>query len=140
MPSPTDNGLHSGSPSPIADQGDDGDAANDDQGQNWLTIRRRCELCKQRKVRFSKIAASVELARSNPRLIANPYISRSWCSHGPPTVLHGRSWVSGCVGRRWELRSASEPMQPSHRHHILSDHRLLFTFRRFEFSASLYVL
>lgn len=27
--------------------------ANPEQEQNWLTIRRRCELCKQRKVRNS---------------------------------------------------------------------------------------
>ena len=59
----TANELQSASASPIADQGDDGDAVNDDQGQNWLTIRRRCELCKQRKVRFSNTVAGLERAR-----------------------------------------------------------------------------
>jgi hypothetical protein len=57
------NELHSSSPSPIAERGDDIDVANDDQGQNWLTIRRRCELCKQRKVRAVNNSASIELAR-----------------------------------------------------------------------------
>jgi hypothetical protein len=59
------NELHDGSASPIPEREDDVDVdvANDDQGQgqNWLTIRRRCELCKQRKVRSSDILASFVL-------------------------------------------------------------------------------
>jgi uncharacterized membrane protein len=58
------NELHDGPPSPLPEREDDVDVANDDQGQgqNWLTIRRRCELCKQRKVRSSDILASFVLA------------------------------------------------------------------------------
>jgi len=44
-----------------AGEDDDDDEAppqEKDRDQNWLTIRRRCELCKQRKVRLSSISAS----------------------------------------------------------------------------------
>ncbi len=60
--SPLDE-LQSRSPSPRAEQGDDRDAANHshDHGQKWLTIRRRCELCKQRKVRQSSVPQVLSL-------------------------------------------------------------------------------
>jgi len=40
------------------------DAEDDTQNidQYWLTLRRRCELCKQRKVRILGISASVDRA------------------------------------------------------------------------------
>jgi len=37
---------------------------NENQEQNWLTIRRRCELCKQRKVRVSAIRSNTIRARA----------------------------------------------------------------------------
>jgi hypothetical protein len=138
MTSPTDNGPHSGSPSPIADQGDDGDAANDDQGQNWLTIRRRCELCKQRKVRSSNAAASVELACSNSRLISNPCVSRSWYSHGPPVERFSMAEV----GFQAVLAEDGNPVLhlSSHLTGITFCPITIFfsSFRQFETSASLY--
>ncbi len=109
----TANELQSASASPIADQGDDGDAVNDDQGQNWLTIRRRCELCKQRKVRFSNTVAGLELARFKLQTCCESHIFKAvgfgWRPiNGSPAVA-SQNWVSGCVGRRPPQLVAPEP-------------------------------
>jgi hypothetical protein len=120
MTSSTINELHSGSPSPIADQGDDIDVANDDQGQNWLTIRRRCELCKQRKVRPSITPQVLSLHAFIPSL--NIYTSKIMAF---PRSFNTSPWPKLFFRLRWlktRASSASDRMQPSQRHHLLSDH------------------
>jgi len=77
MTSSTVNKLQDDTPSPIPgreDDVDDVDVANDDQPQNWLTIRRRCELCKQRKVRSSDILASFVLVFPGFRYCFDKYL------------------------------------------------------------------
>jgi hypothetical protein len=70
MPSSPPDELQSRSPSPSAERGDGRDAANHDHdnGQKWLTIRRRCELCKQRKVRPSSVPQVLSLPLLVPGL------------------------------------------------------------------------
>jgi hypothetical protein len=63
MTPPTANDLDNGTCSPVPEPEDGVDVANDEQDQKWLTVRRRCELCKQRKVRLSRIPANFKLAR-----------------------------------------------------------------------------
>ena len=111
----------SASASPIADEGDDADGANDGQEQNWLTIRRRCELCKQRKVRFSITIPSVKLACPEFRPVPNPM---NFKNHGIFTAcqqLIGSKLGFRLCGRRPASLYAPEPMQPSQNHSISSN-------------------
>ena len=81
----TVEGLNEASASPIQEQQDDfdGHAANDGQEQDWLTFRRRCELCKQRKVRCrGQHRNNVETLRGQTN-IAYAFLSKFIQCSGP---------------------------------------------------------
>jgi hypothetical protein len=58
------------SPAPAPRLDPEDDTQNIDQ--YWLTLRRRCELCKQRKVRILGISASVDRAGTVSDQLAIP--------------------------------------------------------------------
>jgi len=53
----------------------DDDLQGDDPVQDWLTIRRRCELCKQRKVWSSNNSASVDRSLHKDELFYKQLVS-----------------------------------------------------------------
>lgn len=65
-------------PQPPSNQEADEDAPNQEGDQHWLTIRRRCELCKQRKVRLSNSSASGAHKTHNAQLYSELPKSAVW--------------------------------------------------------------